>query len=103
MNITKNLFSAKKSIKKPLKKNYKGYQLIRIYLDVQWKVDEILEFQDDAQGSGLMWWTPPSMNGSTDLLVPPDLMTDVRDHLKSLNIEYDVIIWDLQVRSEFFI
>ncbi|PZC84390.1 hypothetical protein B5X24_HaOG204964 [Helicoverpa armigera] len=86
----------KKSAKKPLKKNYKGFQLIRTYPDVQWKVHEMLDLQEEAQGSGLMWWTSPSLNGSTDLLVPPDLLGDVKDHLKSNNIDFDVVIWDLQ-------
>ncbi|KAJ8725605.1 hypothetical protein PYW08_003788 [Mythimna loreyi] len=91
-----NDITIKKSAKKSLKKNYKGYQLIRTYPDVQWKVHEMLDLQEDAQGSGLMWWTSPSMNGSTDLLVPPDLLQDVKDHLKSNKIDFDIIIWDLQ-------
>ncbi|XP_022820035.1 zinc carboxypeptidase A 1-like isoform X2 [Spodoptera litura] len=86
----------KKSAKKSLKKTYKGFQLLRTYPDVQWKVHEMLDLQEEAQGSGLMWWTPPSLNGSTDLLVPPDLLSDVKDHLKTNKIDYDIIIWDLQ-------
>ncbi|CAH2086528.1 unnamed protein product [Euphydryas editha] len=86
----------KKSAKKSLKKTYKGYQLIRTYPDLQWKVHSLLDLQEEAEGSGLMWWTSPSLNGSTDLLVPPDLLTDVKNHLKSSKIEFDIIIWDLQ-------
>ncbi|XP_034840225.1 carboxypeptidase A2-like [Maniola hyperantus] len=86
----------KKSAKKSLKKNYKGYQLIRAYPDLQWKVHSLLDLQEDAEGSGLMWWTAPSLNSSTDLLVPPDLLMDVKDHLKSNKIDFDVVIWDLQ-------
>ncbi|CAG4981220.1 unnamed protein product [Parnassius apollo] len=86
----------KKPVKKPLKKNYKGYQLLRAYPDVRWKVQEMIDLQEEGEGSGLMWWTPPSLNGSTDLLVPPDLLEDVKDHLKSNKIDYDVVIYDLQ-------
>ncbi|XP_068630105.1 carboxypeptidase A2-like isoform X2 [Battus philenor] len=86
----------KKMKKKSLKKNYKGYQLLRAYPDVQWKVQEMLDLQEEGQGSGLMWWTSPSRNSSTDLLVPPDLLPDVKDHMKSNNIDYSVIIYDLQ-------
>ncbi|CAG4909743.1 unnamed protein product [Colias eurytheme] len=82
--------------KKSLKKNYKGYQLLRAYPDQQWKLRSLIELQEEGEGSGIMWWTLPSLNGSTDLLVPPDLLVDVKDHLKSSNIEYDIIIWDLQ-------
>lgn len=65
---------------------------------MQWKVQELLDLQEEGQGSGLMWWTSPSLNSSTDLLVPPDLLQDVRAHLKSNKIEFDVILYDLQVR-----
>ncbi|XP_032513304.2 carboxypeptidase A2-like isoform X1 [Danaus plexippus] len=86
----------KKSASKSLKKNYKGYQLIRAYPDVLWKVHSLLDLKEEAEGSGLMWWTSPSLNGSTDLLVPPDLLVDIKDSLKSSKIEFDVVIWDLQ-------
>ncbi|XP_072943949.1 carboxypeptidase A2-like [Epargyreus clarus] len=86
----------KKPPKKAAKKNYKGYQLLRAFPDTQWKIRALLELQEDSEGSGLLWWTAPSLNGSTDLLVPPDLLVDVKDHLKSSMIEFDVIIWDLQ-------
>lgn len=59
----------------------------------------MLDLQEEAQGSGIMWWTSPSLNGTTDLLVPPDLLVDVKDHLKSNKIDFDVVIWDLQVRE----
>ncbi|XP_038216006.1 putative metallocarboxypeptidase ECM14 isoform X2 [Zerene cesonia] len=87
--------TAKKD-KKSLKKNYKGYQLLRAYPDQQWKVRSLLDLQEEGEGSGIMWWTLPSLNGSTDILVPPDLLVDVKDHLKSANLEYEIIIWDLQ-------
>ncbi|XP_047988872.1 carboxypeptidase A2-like isoform X4 [Leguminivora glycinivorella] len=86
----------KKPVKKSLKKNYKGFQLLRAYPDAQWKVREMLDLQEEAQGSDLMWWTSPSLNGSADLLVPPDLLADVKDHMKSSKIDFDVVIWDLQ-------
>ncbi|KAL0893841.1 hypothetical protein ABMA27_013963 [Loxostege sticticalis] len=88
--------TTKKSSRKSLKKNYKGYQLLRTYPDEKWKVNELLDLQEEAQGSGLMWWSSPSLNGSTDLLVPPDLLSDVKDHLKTSKIDFDVVIWDLQ-------
>lgn len=94
-----NLPLGKKPTKKSLKKTYKGYQLLRTYPDVQWKVQEMLDLQEEAQGSGIMWWTPPSLNGTTDLVVPSDLLEDVKEQLKSSQIDYDVVIWDLQVTN----
>ncbi|GBP10909.1 hypothetical protein EVAR_5482_1 [Eumeta japonica] len=92
--VTNNV---KKTPKKSPKKNYKGYQLLRAYPDVQWKVHELLDLQEEAQGSGVAWWSAPTLSGPTDLLVPPDLLPDIKDHLKSHKIDFDVIIWDLQV------
>lgn len=103
MLIRKINFPDKKSAKKSLKKNYKGFQLLRAYADVMWKVQNLLELQEEAQGSGLMWWTSPSLNGSTDLLVPPDLLVDVKAHLKSSKIYFDVVIGDLQVIRPTFV
>ncbi|CAF4772803.1 unnamed protein product [Pieris macdunnoughi] len=91
-----NGVNIKKSDKKVVRKNYKGYQLLRSYPDTQWKIRSLIDLQEEGEGSGLMWWTLPSLNGSTDLLVPPDLLVDVKDHLKSSNVDFEVIIWDLQ-------
>lgn len=91
---------AEKPPKKATKKTYKRYQLLRAYPDVQWKVHELLDLKEEALDSGLEWWSPPSIKGSTDLLVPPDLLADIKDHLKSLKIDFDVIIWDLQVSCD---
>lgn len=90
-------FLTERVSKKSLKKNYKGYQLLRAFPDLQWKVHELLDLEEEADGSGVMWWTAPSLNGTTDLLVPPDLLSDIKEQLKSLKIEFQVVIWDLQV------
>lgn len=82
-----------------MKKTYKGFQLLRAFLDAQWKVREMLDLQEEGQGSGMIWWTQPSLNSSTDLLVPPDLLVDVKDYMKSSKIVFDVVIRDLQVIS----
>lgn len=83
--------------KKSTKRNYKGFKLLRAYLDIKKKVQDMLDLREEGQGSGLMWWTPPSLNSSTDVLVPSDLLADVKDYLKNANIDYDIVIWDLQV------
>lgn len=75
--------------------------MLRAFPDVLWKVHSLLDLQEEAEGSGLMWWTPPSLNGTADILVPPDLLVDVKDHLKSSKIDFEVVIWDLQV--DYFI
>lgn len=93
----------KKSAKKSIKKSYTGYQLLRAFPDVYWKVHSLLDLQEEAEGSGLMWWTSPSLNGTTDILVPPDLLEDVKDHLKSSKIDFEVVIWDLQVPIFLFL
>ncbi|XP_073943494.1 carboxypeptidase B-like isoform X2 [Choristoneura fumiferana] len=96
MALTLSMRVKKKPAKKSLKKTYKGFQLLRAFLDAQWKVREMLDLQEEGQGSGMIWWTQPSLNGSTDLLVPPDLLVDVKDYMKSSKIVFDVVIRDLQ-------
>lgn len=71
--------------------------MLRIFSDAAWKVEDLKDMQEDTQGSGLMWWSSPSMNRSADLLVPPGLLSDIKDHLNSEGMEYDVVVWDLQV------
>lgn len=87
--------------KKGKRKTYVGSQLIRLHPDNSWKVKDLRKLQEDTQGSGLMWWSTPALNRSADLLVPRGLLADVKDHLNEEGIEYDVMIWDLQVRIIF--
>jgi len=69
---------------------------LRLYPNTLWKVNDLQDLQEDTQGSGLMWWSSPALNRSADLLVPPDLLSDVKDHLNNEGMSYDVVIWDLQ-------
>ncbi|XP_053625720.1 carboxypeptidase A4-like isoform X2 [Plodia interpunctella] len=94
--VTEANIKKKISSKKSEKRHYKGFKLLRAYLDVKKKVNDMLDLKEEGQGSGLMWCTPPSLNSSTDLLVPPDLMADVKDYLQNANIDYEIVIWDLQ-------
>lgn len=88
--------------KKGKRKTYVGSQLIRLHPNDVWKVKDLRKLQEDTQGSGLMWWSTPALNRSADLLVPRGLLADIKDHLNEEGIEYDVMIWDLQVRRIFF-
>ncbi|KAM3963504.1 LOW QUALITY PROTEIN: carboxypeptidase A2 [Aphomia sociella] len=91
-----SISTEKKIKKKSQKKMYKGYQLIRIYPKNKEKVSAVVELQEEGDGSGLMWWNNPTVNGYTDLLTPPDLLEDVKHHLSYYNIDYDILIRDLQ-------
>ncbi|XP_077290506.1 uncharacterized protein LOC143914240 [Arctopsyche grandis] len=82
--------------KRGKRKTYHGFQLLRIRPNNIGKVKKLKSLREDTQGSGLMWWSSPTLNRSADLLVPQDLIADVRDHLNGEDIEYDVMIWDLQ-------
>ncbi|XP_059054249.1 carboxypeptidase A2-like isoform X2 [Achroia grisella] len=86
----------KKLKKKSPRITYKGYQLLRIYPKSKDKLSAIVELQEEGDGSGLMWWTNPTVNGYIDLLTPPDLLEDVKHHLSYYNIDFDILIRDLQ-------
>ncbi|XP_052750579.1 carboxypeptidase A2-like isoform X2 [Galleria mellonella] len=86
----------KRMKKKSPRISYKGYQLLRIYPKTKEKVTAIVELQEEGDGSGLMWWSNPTVNGYTDLLTPPDLLEDVKHHLSYYNIDFDILIRDLQ-------
>jgi hypothetical protein len=48
------------------------------------QVDDVLALREETEG--LMYWKEPVKNHSADILVPPDLLTDVKEflHLRGL-------------------
>jgi hypothetical protein len=79
----------------PKKVNYKRYQLLRVIPRTDKQVDDVLALREDIEG--LMYWTQPAKNHSADILVPPDLVTDVREFLQLRGLEFVVLLKDVQV------
>ncbi|XP_015109546.1 carboxypeptidase B [Diachasma alloeum] len=75
--------------------SYKGHQLLRIHPITQRQVDELREMRD-SEVEEIKFWTQPAENKSTDIVVSPDILDDVRDYLRDKKIDFKVLIPDLQ-------
>jgi hypothetical protein len=74
---------------------YKRHQLLRVIPRTDIEVDDVLTMREEVEG--LMFWTEPARNHSTDVLVPPDLIPDVKEFLQLRGLEYIVLLKDVQV------
>ncbi|XP_076285065.1 carboxypeptidase B [Lasioglossum baleicum] len=77
------------------KVNYKNYHLIRLSPSSESQVKELRELRD-AEPEDLRFWTQPSYNKSTDVVVAPDLVSDLKTFLRGRGIDFQVLIPDLQ-------
>nr|XP_031827673.1 carboxypeptidase B-like [Nomia melanderi] len=75
--------------------NYKNYQLIRVYPDSESQVNELRELRD-AEPEDIRFWTQPFYNKSTDLVVAPDLVSDLKTFLRERGIDFKILIPNLQ-------
>jgi hypothetical protein len=77
------------------KVDYKRYQLLRVIPRTDIQVEDVLALKEEIEG--LMYWTQPAKNHSTDILIPPDLVLDVKQSLQLRGIEFVVLLKDVQV------
>ncbi|XP_012262766.2 carboxypeptidase A2-like [Athalia rosae] len=75
--------------------NYKGYQLLRITPTTDTQVTELIDMVD-TNDDGLKFWTPPLKNRSTDVIVSPDMVSEMKDFLKEQKFGFKVLLTDLQ-------
>ncbi|KAG7188816.1 hypothetical protein KM043_008425 [Ampulex compressa] len=75
--------------------SYRNYQLIRIFPNTKDHVEELQELRN-AEPKDIKFWTLPIGNKSIDVVVTPDLVTDVKDYLKDRKMDFKVLISDLQ-------
>ncbi|XP_063977415.1 carboxypeptidase B-like isoform X2 [Diachasmimorpha longicaudata] len=75
--------------------SYKGHQLLRIHPTTDRQVEELREMRD-SEAEEIKFWTQPSENKSTDIVVSPDIVDDVRDYLRDKKIDFKILIPDLQ-------
>ncbi|PSN48354.1 hypothetical protein C0J52_08084 [Blattella germanica] len=76
------------------KVRYNRYQLLRVIPRTTAQVDDVLALRDEVDG--LMYWTQPAKNHSADILVPPDLVSDVKEFLQFRGLEFVVLLKDIQ-------
>ncbi|XP_033334246.2 carboxypeptidase B [Megalopta genalis] len=80
---------------KSTKINYRNYHLIRLYPNSKGQVNELRELRD-AEPEDIRFWTQPSYNKSTDVVVAPGLVADLKIFLRDRGIDFKVLIPDLQ-------
>jgi hypothetical protein len=80
------------------KVNYKHHQLLRVIPRTDEQVDEVLAMKEEIEE--LMYWTQPARNHSTDILVPPDFVPDVKEFLQLRGLEFVVLLNDVQVSTK---
>lgn len=109
--------------------SYKNYQLIRLYPNSQGHVNELKELKE-AEPEEIKFWTEPMYNKfvsllsrpfcfkikdlrrthvlnrcfrTTDVVIGPDLVSEVKMFLREKGIDFKVLIPDLQVRYDISI
>ncbi|XP_014483176.1 PREDICTED: carboxypeptidase B-like [Dinoponera quadriceps] len=75
--------------------NYRNYQLIRIYPNTENHVADLRDLRD-AEPEDIKFWSFPIPNRTSDVIVAPDLVADVKDYLKDKKINFKVVIPDIQ-------
>ncbi|RZF49063.1 hypothetical protein LSTR_LSTR008349 [Laodelphax striatellus] len=88
------IFSPFYSRKPPDTVTYKDFQLLRVFPRTEDHVDDLEEMLEDEDG--VQFWTPALKNKTTDILLPPDMIPEVKEYLTEQKIEYQTLISNLQ-------
>lgn len=75
--------------------SYKNHQLIRLYPNSQQHVNDLKELEK-SESEDVKFWTEPMYNRTTDMVVGPDLVSDLKVFLRYKGIDFKVLIPDLQ-------
>ncbi|XP_020278332.1 carboxypeptidase B-like [Pseudomyrmex gracilis] len=80
--------------------NYRNYQLIRVFPNTESHVVDLHDLRD-AEPEDVKFWSFPNLNRTTDIIVSPDLVADVKDYLRDKKIDFKVLISDVQKTISF--
>ncbi|XP_017788792.1 PREDICTED: carboxypeptidase B-like [Habropoda laboriosa] len=95
-SIMTSIIGTEKSFKSPSNRvSYRNYQLIRLFPSTKAQVNDLKELKE-AEPEDVKFWTQPMYNKTTDLVVGPDLVSDVKTFLRNKGIDFTVLISDLQ-------
>ncbi|KAK1122188.1 hypothetical protein K0M31_009414 [Melipona bicolor] len=75
--------------------SYKNHQLIRLYPNSQEHVNDLKELEK-SESEDVKFWTEPMYNRTTDVVIGPDLVSDLKAFLRYKGIDFKVLIPDLQ-------
>lgn len=93
--------SVKSKAKKLLRKKYDDYELWRISPRTKDDMKTIDEFKMSIEGRQVHWLKGPSSRGISDVVVPPEYVTDFKDFLSDNDINFDVKVRDIQHAIQF--
>ncbi|KAG8238262.1 hypothetical protein J437_LFUL016442 [Ladona fulva] len=74
---------------------YTNYQLLRATARTDAQLQEIKELKQEMS-TDVSFWTPAKKNASTDIMVAPEAVEEVKAFLKKRDIPYEVVILDVQ-------
>lgn len=124
-SIVTSIIGTEKSGKpKPNRVNYKNYQLIRLFPSSQGHVKELKELKE-TETEDIKFWSEPMYNKcvscislfltssisilwitliiysrTTDVVVAPDLVSELKIFLRDKGIDFKVLITNIQVRDD---
>ncbi|XP_015176252.1 PREDICTED: carboxypeptidase B-like isoform X1 [Polistes dominula] len=75
--------------------SYRNHQLLRIFPTTDEHISELRELRD-SEPDDIKFWNDPILNRTTDVVVGPDIVSDVKEYLKSNKIDFKVLISDIQ-------
>ncbi|XP_076167268.1 carboxypeptidase B isoform X2 [Ptiloglossa arizonensis] len=75
--------------------SYRNHQLIRLFPSTENQVNDLRDL-GDTEPEDIKFWTQPVYNKTTDVVVAPDLVPDVRTFLRDRGINFKVLIPDIQ-------
>ncbi|XP_006609655.1 carboxypeptidase B-like [Apis dorsata] len=95
-SIVTSIIGTEKSGKpKPNRVNYKNYQLIRLFPSTQGHVNELKELKE-AETEDIKFWSEPMYNKTTDIVVAPDLVPELKIFFRDKGIDFKVLITNIQ-------
>ncbi|KAI4504466.1 hypothetical protein M0802_000016 [Mischocyttarus mexicanus] len=75
--------------------SYRNHQLLRVVPITEEHIIELRELRD-SEPDDIKFWNEPILNRTTDIVIGPDIVSDVKEYLKSRKIEFKVLISDIQ-------
>ncbi|XP_033346187.1 carboxypeptidase B-like [Bombus vosnesenskii] len=75
--------------------SYKNYQLIRLYPSSQGHVNDLKDLKE-TEPEDVKFWIEPMYNKTTDVVIAPDLVSDVKIFFRNKGIDFKVLMPDLQ-------
>ncbi|CAK9813043.1 Carboxypeptidase A4 [Anthophora plagiata] len=95
-SIMTSIIGTEKSFKsRATRVSYRNYQLIRLYPSTKGQVNDLKELKE-TEPEEVKFWTQPMYNKTTDIVVGPDIVSDVKMFLRERGIDFTVLISDLQ-------